>query len=63
MRSHRGSTPEGVVAVNDSRKFPWLGGLVAALLVAVVLIAVVAYGTLHVINDFATEVADTSYPP
>lgn len=35
----------------------------AALLVAVVLIAVVADGTLHVINDFATEVTNTSYPP
>ena len=63
MRSHRGSTPEGVVAVNDSRKFPWLGGLMAAVLLAVVLIAVVVHGTLHVINDFATEVTDTSYQP
>ena len=35
----------------------------AAVLLAVVLIAVVVHGTLHVINDFATEVADTSYPP
>lgn len=49
--------------MNDSRKFPWLGGLVAALLVAVVLIAVVVHGTLQVINDFATEVTDTSYQP
>ena len=49
--------------MNDSRKFPWLGGLMAALLVAAVLITVVAYGTLHVINDFATEVTDTSYQP
>lgn len=49
--------------VNDSRKFPWLGGLVAALLVAAVLIAVVVHGTLHVINDFATQVGDTSYQP
>lgn len=49
--------------VNDSRKFPWLGGLMAAVLLAVVLIAVVVHGTLHVINDFATEVTDTSYQP
>jgi hypothetical protein len=35
----------------------------AALLVAVVLIAVVVHGTLQAINDFATEVTDTSYQP
>ena len=52
-----------MVAVNDSRKFPWLGGLMAAVLVAVVLIAVVVHGTLHVINDFSAEVTDTSYQP
>lgn len=49
--------------VNDSRKFPWLGGLVAAVLIAVALIAVVAQGTLQVVNDFATQVADTTYQP
>ena len=49
--------------MNDSRKFPWLGGLVAALLVAGVLIAAVIQGTLQVINDFATQVGDTSYQP
>jgi hypothetical protein len=52
-----------MMSVNDSRKFPWLGGLVAALLVAVVLIAAVFNGAMHVINDFATDVADTSYQP
>lgn len=51
------------MAVNDLRNFPWLTGLVVALLVAVVLIAVSARGTLQVINDFATQVADTSYRP
>ena len=49
--------------VNDSRKFPWLGGLVAALLVAAALIAVVVHGTIAVINDFATQIADSSYQP
>ena len=53
MRSRRGYAPKAVTSVNDSRKFPWLGGLVAALLVAAVLIAVVVQGTLQVINDFA----------
>ena len=52
-----------MMSVNDSRKFPWLGGLVAALLVASMLIAVVVQGTLQVINDFGTEVADTTYQP
>lgn len=63
MRSRRGYTPKAATSVNDSRKFPWLVGLVAALLVAAVLIAVVVQGTLQVINDFGTEVADTSYQP
>lgn len=49
--------------MNDSRKFPWLAGLVAALLVAVVLIAFVVQGTLQVINDFAIQVSDSSSPP
>ena len=49
--------------MNDSRKLPWLVGLAAALLVAAVLIAVVVQGTLQVINDFATQVGDTSYQP
>lgn len=52
-----------MTSVNDSRKFPWLGGLVAALLIATALIAVVTQGTLQVINDFSTQVADTSYQP
>jgi hypothetical protein len=51
------------MSVNDSRKFPWLGGLVAALLVASMLIAVVVQGTLQLINDFGTQVADTTYQP
>ncbi|SOJ57021.1 hypothetical protein MSIMFB_04499 [Mycobacterium simulans] len=52
-----------MTSVNDSRKFPWLGGLVAALLVAAVLIAVAVEGTLQVVNEFATQVSDTSYQP
>lgn len=52
-----------MMSVNDSRKFPWLGGFVVAMLVATVLIAVVVQGTLQVINDFATQVADTTYQP
>lgn len=51
--------------MNDSRKLPWLGGLAAAIVVAVVLIAVAVEGTLQVINDFATTQAvdDTTYQP
>lgn len=51
--------------MNDSRKLPWLGGLAAAIMVAVVLIAVAVEGTLQVINDFATTQAvdDTTYQP
>lgn len=55
--------PKGFVIMDDSRKFPWLGGLVAAITVAVLLIGVAVQGTVQVINDFATEVADTSYQP
>jgi hypothetical protein len=51
------------MGVNDSRKLPWLGGLAAALVVAAVLIAVVVQGTLQVVNDFATQVDDTTYQP
>lgn len=51
------------MTVNDSRRFPWLGGLVVAVLVAVVLIAVAVQGTVQVISDFATHATDTSYQP
>jgi hypothetical protein len=63
MRSHHGWTPKAATGVNDSRKLPWLGGLAAALVVAAVLIAVVVQGTLQVVNDFATQVDDTTYQP
>jgi hypothetical protein len=51
--------------VNDSRKLPWLGGLAAAIVVAVLLIGVAVEGTMQVINDFATTQAvdDTTYQP
>jgi hypothetical protein len=49
--------------VNDSRKSPWLSGLVAAVTVALLLIVVVMTGTLHVISDFATSAADATYGP
>lgn len=49
--------------VNDSRKLPWLSGLVAAVAVALLLIVVIMTGTLHVINDFTTSAADTTYGP
>jgi hypothetical protein len=49
--------------VNDSRKSPWLSGLVAAITVALLLIVVVIRGTLQVVNDFATQVTETSYQP
>lgn len=39
--------------MNDSRRFPWLSGLVAAILVAVWLIAVVAAGVIEVMNAIA----------
>jgi hypothetical protein len=48
--------------MNDSRKLPWLGGLVVALVVATVLIAVAVQGTLQVIDDFGTQDADTYQP-
>ncbi|MDM3908857.1 hypothetical protein [Mycobacterium intracellulare] len=51
------------MTVNDSRKFPWLSGLVAALLVAVALIATAVQGTVQVISEFATQATDTSYQP
>lgn len=49
--------------MNDSRKSPWLSGLAAAIAVALLLIMVVIHGTLQVINDYATQVTDTSYQP
>ncbi|ETB37425.1 MULTISPECIES: hypothetical protein [Mycobacterium avium complex (MAC)] len=51
--------------MNDSRKLPWLGGLAAAIVVAVLLIGVAVEGTMQVINDFATTQAvdDTTYQP
>ena len=49
--------------MNDSRKSPWLSGLVAAITVALLLIAVVIRGTLQVVNDFVTQVTETSYQP
>lgn len=51
--------------MNDSRKLPWLGGLAAAIAIAVLLIGVAVEGTLQVINDFATTQAvdDTTYQP
>jgi hypothetical protein len=63
MLWHRGYIAKVAASVNDSRKFPWLVGLIAALLIATVLIAMVAQGTLQVINDFGTQVSDTSYEP
>lgn len=51
--------------VNDSRKLPWLGGLAAAIVVAILLIGVAVEGTVQVINDFATTqtVDVTTYQP
>ncbi|WP_180848963.1 hypothetical protein [Mycobacterium intracellulare] len=49
--------------MNDSRKSPWLGGLAAAITVAVLLIAVAIHGTLQVVNDFENQVTDASYQP
>lgn len=65
MRSRRGDKLEAVTSVNDSRKLPWLGGLAAAIAVAVLLIGVAVEGALQVINDFATTQAvdDTTYQP
>jgi hypothetical protein len=42
--------------VNDSRRFPWLSGLVAAVVVALVLIAMVVDGVMGVINGVAAAV-------
>jgi hypothetical protein len=39
--------------VNDSRRFPWLSGLVAAIAVAVWLIAVVVNSVMNVLSGFA----------
>jgi hypothetical protein len=49
--------------MNDSRKSPWLSGLVAAITVALLLIVVVIHGTLQMVDDFATQVTDTNYQP
>ncbi|GAB4963744.1 hypothetical protein MAHJHV55_27630 [Mycobacterium avium subsp. hominissuis] len=49
--------------MNDSRKSPWLSGLVAAITVALLLIVVVIHGTLQVVNDFPAQVTDTNYQP
>lgn len=51
------------LALNDTRKGPWLSGLAAAITVAVVLIATVIVGTWHVVTDFADTANDTSYVP
>ena len=42
--------------MNDSRRFPWLSGLVAAIVVALVLIAMVVDGVTSVINALAAAV-------
>jgi hypothetical protein len=42
--------------VNDSRRFPWLSGLLAAIVVALWLIAVVIDGVMSVISGFAAAV-------
>ena len=47
--------------MNDSRRLPWLSDIVAAIAVALLLIVAVITGTLHVINDFATSAADTTF--
>ena len=39
--------------MNDSRRFPWLSGLVAAVVVALVLIAMVVDGVMGVIDGVA----------
>jgi hypothetical protein len=39
--------------MNDSRRFPWLSGLVAAIVVALVLIVMVVDGVMSVINALA----------
>jgi len=47
------SAEKGVGRVNDSRRFPWLSGLLAATGVAVWLICVVVAGVMSVLGDFA----------
>jgi hypothetical protein len=42
--------------VNDSRRFPWLSGLVAAVVVALVLIAMAVDGVMGVIDGVAAAV-------
>ncbi|WP_157761251.1 hypothetical protein [Mycobacterium marinum] len=49
--------------MSDSRKFPWLSGLVASLLVATVLIVVAVHGTFQVLNDFGAQSVDIGYQP
>ncbi|WP_204806024.1 hypothetical protein [Mycobacterium riyadhense] len=49
--------------MNDSRKLPWLAGLLAAVVIAVVLFAVAVEGTLQVINDFGIQIDDTTFQP
>jgi hypothetical protein len=51
------------VAVNDTRKGPWLSGLAAAIAVAVVLIATAIAGTWQVVTEYADTANDTSYIP
>jgi hypothetical protein len=42
--------------VNDSRRFPWLSGLVAAIVVALALMAMVVDGVMSVINGLVPVV-------
>ena len=41
--------------MNDSRRFPWLSGLGAAIVVAVWLIAVVVNGVMNVVSGLAPQ--------
>jgi hypothetical protein len=41
--------------VNDSRKSPWLSGLLAAIFVAVVLIAVAANGVMTLLSSLTPQ--------
>ncbi len=63
MRFRRGYRPKTVARMNDSRKLPWLAGLLAAVVIAVVLFAVAVEGTLQVINDFGIQIDDTTFQP
>ena len=49
--------------MNDTRKGPWLSGLVAAATVALVLIATVVAGTWQLVSDAADPSTDISYTP